>query len=134
MSDFTTYLETRVLDFWLNGNGLSSTSPGTLYVALHTANPGEAGSANEASGSGYARQVITFGSAATDTAGATSISNDSEPVFGAFTGPLTFTHVSITDAVTGGNVLFYGDLSSSKTVANTDSLRFTAGNVSVTLD
>lgn len=34
------------------------TAPGSIYVGLHTGDPGEAGAANEVSGNGYARGTI----------------------------------------------------------------------------
>jgi hypothetical protein len=37
------------------------------------------------------------------------------------------------DAETSGNVLFWGALSASKTIAENDSLRIAAGNLTITL-
>ena len=134
MTDFSTYLETRVLDFFLNANSLSTTAPSTVYVALHTADPGEAGTSSEATETGYARASVSFGSASTDTAGATTISNDGAVSIGPITGTPTYTHISIKDAATSGNTLFYGALSSSLTLTSGDSVQFSVGNITVTLD
>ena len=51
--------ETHLLQYTFNSNSL--TRPTTLYLALHTADPTDAGG-NEITGNGYARQTITFGS------------------------------------------------------------------------
>tara|TARA_X000001388_G_scaffold75636_2_gene70908 strand:+ start:715 stop:1119 length:405 start_codon:yes stop_codon:yes gene_type:complete len=134
MTDFTTYLETRTLDFFLNANSLSTTAPTTVYVALHTATPGEAGTASEATETGYARAAVSFGSATTDTAGATTISNDGAVSIGPITGTPTYTHISIKDAASSGNTLCYGALSSNITLTSGDSVQFSVGNISVTLD
>ena len=134
MSDFTTYTETRILDYFLNANSLTTASPTTVYVALHTATPGEAGTASEASETGYARASISFGAASTDTAGATTISNDGAVSIGPITGTPTYTHISIKDAASSGNTLFYGALSSPITLTSGDSVQFGVGNVTVTLD
>lgn len=69
------------------------------YVSLHTANPGSSGS-NEVSGSGYARQPVTWGNV---TDGQTSMDGTL-----AFTGPASgpVTHVGFWTAQTGGTFVW----------------------------
>ncbi|WP_377846978.1 hypothetical protein [Bosea sp. UC22_33] len=56
------YLEKKLLDHSL---GVAAyTMPGTVYLALFTADPGEAGPGTEVSGNGYARQSTAFAAAA----------------------------------------------------------------------
>jgi hypothetical protein len=70
---------------------------GTVYIALHTGNPGDTASANEVSGGGYARQPATFSiDSSTGTAilsGALTFTVDSS---------LTLTHISMWSAASGG--------------------------------
>lgn len=58
MSQMTNYLENALFNHVLRDTPY--TSPSTLYVALHTADPTEVGATGEVSGSSYARQAITF--------------------------------------------------------------------------
>ena len=55
---FTNFLETELLDHVFGGNAY--TSPGTVYVGLFTAAPGEAGGGTEVSGGSYVRRAGSF--------------------------------------------------------------------------
>lgn len=132
MSAFGNYSELRTLDFWFKANSLTTTAPANVYVSLHTGDPGDTG-ANEATTGGYARKVQTFAAASTDGGGITTIDSDADITIGAFTGAATFTHMGIWDAVTTGEFLAGGALSSSRTVANGDQLKFSSGNITVAL-
>ena len=55
---FTNYLETEILDHVFGGNAY--TAPGTHYLALYTAAPGETGGGTECTGTSYARQTVAF--------------------------------------------------------------------------
>jgi len=62
MGSFTNFLEDEVLDHILKTGSYSP--PATVYLALFTGDPGEAGSvAAEATYTGYERAAITFGAA-----------------------------------------------------------------------
>lgn len=125
MAGFSNYLENELLDHAL-GTG-AFTMPSNVYVSLHTADPGETG-ANEVTGGSYARQVATFGAAASGT---TSNSGDLS-----FTDmpAATVTHVGVWDASSAGNPLFLGALSSAKVVNSGDTFRISTGDLDVTLD
>jgi hypothetical protein len=58
---FSDYLEDAVLDHVFRNTAL--TSPTTVYVALYTATPSDAGGGTEVSGGSYARTAGTFGAA-----------------------------------------------------------------------
>jgi len=95
-----------------------STTAGQLFIALHTADPGEAGSpqtTNEVAYTGYARQGINRASGAGGwTRTGSSVSPTTNPVaFPACTGgTATATHFSIGTASTGaGSILYKGALS-----------------------
>ncbi len=128
MGAFTDYLENKLLDHVLRNTAY--TSPTTVYVALFTAAPGEAGGGTEVSGGGYARQAVTFSA---PSAGSTSNSSDiTFPTATADWG--TITHFAIFDASTGGNMLYYGQLTSSVTVNSGQQLTIPAGNLTISHD
>lgn len=124
---FTNFLETELLDHVFGGNAY--TAPATLYVGLFTAAPGEAGGGTELSGNAYARQSVAM------TVSGNTASNSANVEFPAATGNWgTVTHAAIFDASTGGNMLAYATLTSSKVVETGDILRFSTGQLQVTLD
>ena len=45
----------------------------------------------------------------------------------------TITHIGIHDASTGGNLLWHGSMTASKTVADGDTLEFSIGNIDLTI-
>lgn len=61
MSSFTDYLENAALNHIFRN--VAMTSPGAVYIALFTVAPTDAGGGTEVTGSGYARQAVTFGAA-----------------------------------------------------------------------
>lgn len=129
MTAFTNHAEDLVMD-WVFTNG-AVTRPTAWYVALHTADPTETGAVGELSGNGYARQSVTFSAS---SGGATS--NSGSLTFGpnASSNWGSVSHVSVWDAVTAGNCLAYGALSSPVTINVGDSLVISAGNLDITLD
>lgn len=104
--------------------------PTTVYAALFTVSPGEAGTlTNEitTTGSGYGRIAIT---AKMNVADATTgiASNNTAITFGpATTDWGTITHVAICDAVTAGNMLMYGALTVVQTTPIGESVQFSSG-------
>lgn len=127
MSQLSNYLENALLNAVLRAT--SYTSPAKVYLALHTADPGEDGTGTEVSGGSYARQEITFGA---PTDGETSNTNEIKfPVATANWG--TVTHFSIRDANTTGNSLFYGEFSASKLIETNDQFVVAVGNLTAKL-
>lgn len=127
MSQMSNYLEGALVNAVLRNT--SYTSPTTVYVALYTSDPGETDAGTEVSGGSYARQAATFGAPSN---GVTTTSADlTYPVATANWG--TITHVGIRDALTAGNLLFYGALDASKTINSGDQFKILAGNLTVTL-
>lgn len=110
------YLRGKITDHVLRN--VAYTSPTTVYVSLHTADPTVNGTANtEISAAWYARQPVTF--VAQVTAGQTS--NSATVTYpGVTVSPVTVTHFAIWDSATLGNMLEFGALSASKTFAVTD--------------
>lgn len=127
MSSFSDYLENALLDHVFRNTAL--TSPTTVYLALYTANPTDAGGGTEVTGGGYARQAITFGAA---SGGA--ISNTTQVSFTASGADFgTITGIGIFDASTAGNLLAW-DAITPATVTDGDSINFPIGDIDITLD
>jgi hypothetical protein len=127
----TDYAENKVLNFILV-NTTDQTPPGSAgrYLSLHTTDPGDAASATEVSGGGYVRKTITFNTAS-GTSGSTTNSN--APTWTASGGSWTVTYIGIWDASSAGNLLAYGPLTQSRTVADGDTLTFNASSITVTI-
>lgn len=127
MSAMSDYLEDAFLDHFLGTT--STSSPTNVYVALHTADPTDAGTGTEVSGNGYARQTIAFGASSGGTA-----SNSAAIEFPAASGGSfgTITHIGLWDASTGGNLLFHSALTTSKTIADGDIFKIAASGVDIT--
>lgn len=125
----TNDFETSVLT-WLLTNGTPSPArPTAWYLGLFTAAPGESGGGTELSGSGYARQSITF------TVSGNNASNNAAIEFPTASGSWgTITHVAVFDASTSGNMIAYASLTASKTIDTGDVLRVPAGDLDITLD
>jgi len=129
MAALSDYAEKLLLD-WSMTTG-SATRPTAWYVALYTAAPSDSGGGTQVSTGGYARQSVTFG-AASSPGGTTSNTNTvSFTASGASYG--TVTHIGIFDNVSGGNLLWHGSMTASKTVADGDTLEFSIGNIDLTL-
>lgn len=131
MSSFSDYLEGALLDH-LFSKSAGYAQP-TLYLAVSTADPTDAGTGvSEPSGNGYAR-VAT---APADWERTTNeISNANQLSFPEASGSWgTLTHFALFDAATGGNMIAHAPLTTSKAIAANETLRFPAGNITVTLD
>ena len=129
MSGFSDYLEDKVLDHVFGGNAY--TAPTTLYVALYTVAPSDTGGGTEVSGGAYARQTAAFTVSGTNPTTATNSAAIEYPTATANYG--TVVAVGILDASSGGNLLAYSTLDSSKVVSSGDVFRFNAGDLDITL-
>src|SRR3990167_6609668 len=142
MANFTDYAENKLIDHLFRA--ATFTKPTTLYIALFTAAPTDAGGGTEVTGGSYARQALnpsdtnwyatqggTTG-ASSGTGGATS--NALEVSFQQATANWgTIVAAAIFDASTSGNMLFWGNLASSKIINSGDQFRIAAGDFDVTL-
>jgi len=130
MSDF---LENKLLDHVLGGTAY--TAPGTTYIALFTVAPSDSGGGTEVSGGSYARVAYTNNTTNWPAASGGSKSNANVIDFGTATANWgTIVAVAIFDAATAGNMLFYGNLTQSKTVNNGDGFKFLAGKLTISFD
>ena len=123
--NLTNYLENKLLDHFL---GTTTYTRPTVYVALFTVAPGDAGGGTEVTGGSYARQAAAFDAT---SSGATSNSANID-----FTGMPAATTVAIAifDASTSGNMLVHGTLTTNKTTDAGDTLRIATGDLDISID
>jgi len=108
-----------------------------LFLALHTADPGEAGNqtTSEATYTSYARVTVARSAVGWTVTGNTAV-NAALLQFPQCTGGTnTLTHVSIGTATSGtGQILYSGALNSSLAVSNLIQPQFAAGALSIVED
>lgn len=125
------YLENAILDLILGGTALSA--PATVYVALFTAAPSDSGGGTEVSGGSYVRKSVTNNSTNWPAASGGSKSNGTAITFATATASWgTVVAFGIFDASSGGNLLYWADLTASKTVGSGDTASFAVGALTVT--
>jgi len=139
MSAASNYLENKVLDHVLKNTSFSQ--PGSLFLALFNNTSGNAATNLEAgtltdevstSGTAYARTAITFNAASSGSA-----TNNGAVTFAAATGAGfgTVTHVAVMDGGTAGsgNVLFWGAVTTAKTIDAGDTFAVSNNNLTISL-
>jgi hypothetical protein len=139
MSAASNYLEAKLLDHVLGNTSFSQ--PANLYLALFTNDSTNAAANLElgtltdevsTSGTAYAREEIAFDAASGTNP--TSAANTSTVTFDTATANFgTITHVAVMDASTAGNVLFYGAVTTAKTIETGDTFQVSAGNLTISL-
>lgn len=133
---FSNAAETAVLNQIFVGTALSWNGNTNLWIALHTADPGEAGSAvtSEATYGGYARAVLTR---ATDfTISGNQVSNANLEQFAqCSSGSNTITYASIVDSASGaGNIIVRALLNTAIPVSTGIQPQFAANGLSFSLE
>ena len=154
MSNASNYLENELLDHVLGEGSKNFTAP-TLYIALF-ADTGSGVEAALESGTSSTSGTANWGYYEIQTTGSTNYSrkevnfNDASNGSANNNGAVVFdqaganydtaggagnivTHVAIMDAASGGNVLFYGALSVSKTVTTGDTFQINNTALTVSL-
>jgi hypothetical protein len=117
------YLEDLSIDHLLRNQAHSPTA--NVYLALYTTATTDAGGGTEATGGSYAPQATTFSAAASGaTSNSAAVSFTNMPA-------ATVTHAAIVDADSGGNFLFHGPLTASKTTTAGQTLTFNIGEIDV---
>lgn len=134
MSAASNYLENKVLDHVLKNTAY--TQPANLYLALFTNTSGsaatnlEAGTlTDEVSGGSYARKTVAFAAAS----GGSAATNATVTFDAATANWGTVTHVAVMDAATSGNVLFWGAVTTPKTIETGDTFQVSSGNLTISL-
>jgi hypothetical protein len=132
MSDTT---ETAALNAFLRGTDPSYRAGATQYLALFTADPGEAASlAAEANYTGYARKDLTKATAWTGTS--SPFTNAGLIQFGACTaGTNAITHFAVVDTASGAvAMMISGALSATLNVSSGIQPQFAIGALSISAD
>lgn len=139
--------ETELLDLIFNNAAIAnigdagglqpSATAGSLYVSLHSADPGEAGtqSTNEVAYTNYARVAVARSAGGWTVSGntATNTALVQFPQCGASGATATYVGIG-TDSSGAGLLLFSGQLSSSLTIANLITPQFAANDLDVVGD
>jgi hypothetical protein len=116
------YAENKILDH-VTGEA-AWTMPTTVYVKLHTGDPGEAATSNAAT-------ETTRKAASWSAASSGSIATDATIEWTNVSTTETYTHWSLWDASTGGNALWTGALSASAAVTAGDTFQITSLTLSL---
>ena len=130
MSSFTDYTENLALTYLFTTG--SVTRPTAWYVGLFTAAPSDTGGGTEVTGNAYAR-VVTGTISGTGTA--TTFSNAAAIEFAAASGGNwgTIGWAGVFDASTGGNLLAWAPLTTSRVINDGDVFRIPATSLTITL-
>lgn len=127
------YLENEILDHVLGGGDYAR--PATVYIALYTAAPSDAGGGTEVTGGSYARAAITNNATNFPAASGGSKANGTNFTFATATASWgTVVAVGVLDAVSGGNLLYWTTLDIGKPVLSGDTASFPAGELTFTED
>lgn len=126
------YLENKILNFIFNGG--TFVAPSTLYIALYTSAPTDAGGGTEVAGGSYARVAVTGNTTNFPTTTTGEITNDMVLTFAqassAWGSVVAF---GIFDASTSGNLLYWATITP-KTVASGDVISIPVGNLVISED
>ena len=132
MSDMSSFLKVKLLNLTLNGTSYAGMN--SPYVSLHTADPTDAGTGTEVSGTGYARVQASFNTA-TGTDASETTDTDTTWAAAGSGGWGTVGWIGLWDSAIGGsnNMIYHTALDASKTIDEGDVFKITAGNLTVTL-
>lgn len=122
------YLEQVILNQVLRA--VSYSAPSSVYLALYTAAPTDAGGGTEVAAASYTRQTVTFAAPVGN-----QVSNTSDVLFPVATTDWgEIVHFGIFDAPTAGNLLYHAALTAPRTILTNDQLRFPTGSLVVSED
>lgn len=135
MAALSAYLENKINDHVLGGADYSR--PATVYFALYTSAPSESGGGTEVStsGTGYGRKAVTNNSTNFPASTSGVKSNGTAISFDTATASWgTVVAFGVFDASTSGNLLYFGNLTTSRVISTGDTARFAAGDFSITFE
>ena len=130
MAAFSNYLEDQITN-WIAGT--SMTAPTATFVQLYSQDPGEGGGAT---GALYSRYQVASGAGSwtRGTGGNGTITNASAfTITSSATATASATHVAVFTSATGGDLLFYGALTTAKTIASGDEVKFNVSALTLTV-
>lgn len=127
------YLENELLDHVLGNSAYSA--PATIYVALYTVAPTDSGGGTEVSGGAYAREAVTNNLTNWPAASGGTKQNGTAITYSQATADWgTVVAFALFDASSGGNMLYWGDLTASKSVELGDTAEFAINGITITED
>lgn len=129
---FSDFAELKLLDHTFENTAY--TPAATVYLALATADPTDAGTGAtiaEPTYTGYARKAITFGAAATRQVAQSGVVSFDQCTVGS----ATVTHWAVLDGATtgAGNMLAHGQLSASKSIVVGNTPSVASGQVTISV-
>jgi len=134
MAAFSNYLEDQITN-WIAGT--SMTAPTATFVQLYNGDPTDTGlGGTPIVIATAARTSIAsgVGSWTRGTGGNGTITNASAfTITSSATASASATHVAVWDASASGNLLFFGALTTAKTIASSDEVKFTSGTLTLTI-
>lgn len=130
MAAFSDYFEQKIVQ-WISGTQLPNPGSAT-FLQLYSQDPTEAGSAT---GALYSRYSVASGATSWTTAtggagsasGATLSNASAFTITSSATATASATHFALFTSATGGDLLFYGALTTPKTIAVGDEVKFNIG-------
>lgn len=127
MGSFSDFWENAVLNHLFDNTAYPA--PGTIYVALSTADPTDDGSGiAEPVGNNYARVATTGVTWTTSTAG--TLNNGAMITFPTASGSWgTVSYWALFDALSGGNMLAHGSVTTPKAITLNDVVSFPVGTL-----
>jgi hypothetical protein len=130
MGSKSDYLETKVIQHLFESD---FSAPANMYVALYTVTPSDSGGGTECTGGAYARKAVARATGWTSAGNATE--NAADITFVEATASWgTVVAFALHDALTGGNMLYWGALTTSKSIDNGDTAKIPAGDLDITED
>lgn len=130
MAAFSDYMEDAITA-WINGSAFPTPAPSATFVQLYNQSPGDGGSAT---GALYSRTSVASGGWTRGTGGAGTLSNTAAiTITSSASSAATASHFGVFDASASGNLIFYGALTSSKTIAIGDEVKFNALQLALTV-
>ncbi len=135
MGSKSDFLENELLDHVLRN--AAYTAPSSIWIALYTVTPSDAGGGTEVTGNGYARlevggatgrSFVVAASGATDNTELWQFAQASGGNWG------TIVAFGLFDASTAGNLLYWGAVSPSVAVNDGDTAQFATGALDITED
>jgi hypothetical protein len=127
----SSFLRKKLVDL-LTGN--AGYVPGSLYLSLHTADPGQSGShAYEVTGAGYARQSLAGKMGTADAVTGISVNTVAINFGPAAADWGTVAFIGLEDAASGGNMLIPGVLATPRTITTGQPFQIVPGNLRLRL-
>lgn len=124
--------ENNVLDAIL---GVGFTKPATVYVALFTVTPSDAGGGTEVTGGAYGRVAVTNNATNWPAASSSTKSNGTVITFPTSTAAWgSVVAWGLFTASTGGTLIVWGALSTAKTIGVSDAPNFPVGSLVIVAD